>query len=58
VKGQHHIEVRDKNGAVRSAALELKYKGLRILPPIAKQQRYPSLMLTVIRGGSGCSDRF
>jgi len=47
-KGLHHIEVRDKKGNTREAVLELKYRRIRILPPIGKQKRYPSLTLTVL----------
>jgi hypothetical protein len=48
-KGLHHIEVRNQKGDVREAVLELKYKRVRVLPPIAKQKRYPPLELTVIQ---------
>ena len=47
-KGLHHIEVRDKKGDTREAVLELRYRRIRILPPIGKQKRYPSLTLTVL----------
>ena len=47
-KGRHHIEIRDKKGNTREAVLELKYRRIRILPPIGKQKRYPPLTLTVI----------
>jgi len=47
-KGLHRIEVRDKKGDTREAVLELKYRRIRILPPIGKQKRYPPLDLTVI----------
>ena len=47
-KGLHRIEVRDKKGNVSEAVLELKYRRLRVLPPLAKQGRYPALILTVI----------
>jgi hypothetical protein len=48
VKGLHHIEVRDANGQLFKAALEIKFKRIRGLPPIGKQKRYPALELTVI----------
>jgi hypothetical protein len=35
-KGLHRIEVRDKNGDTRKATLELRYRRIRILPPLAK----------------------
>jgi hypothetical protein len=47
-KGLHRIEVRDKRGNTREAVLELKYRRIRVLPPIGKQKRYPPLELTVI----------
>lgn len=47
-KGLHRIEVRDKKGNTREAVLELKYRRIRILPPVGKQKRYPPLTLTVI----------
>ena len=48
VKGQHRIETRDNNGDPSEAVLEIKYRRIRILPPIGKQKRYPALTLTVI----------
>jgi len=54
VKGLHRIEVRDDKGNVSEAALEIKYRRLRMLPPIGKQKEYPELVLTVIHTeGSG-----
>lgn len=46
--GQHIIEVRDDAGEVVKVALEIRFKRIRVLPPIGKQKRYPSLDLTVI----------
>jgi hypothetical protein len=48
VKGLHRIEVRDSNGDPDQAILEIRYRKIRVLPPIGKQQRYPALTLTVI----------
>jgi len=48
VKGLHRIEVRDNNGDPDEAVLELRYRRIRVLPPIGKQKRYPALTLTVI----------
>lgn len=48
VKGQHRIEVRDSKGDPDHAVLEIRYRRLRVLPPVGKQQRYPALILTVI----------
>jgi len=48
VKGLHRIGVRDSNGDPDEAVLEIRYRKIRVLPPIGKQKRYPSLTLTVI----------
>jgi hypothetical protein len=48
VKGLHRIEVRDNNGDPDEAVLEIRYRRIRVLPPIGKQKRYPALSLTVI----------
>ncbi len=48
VKGLHRIEVRDSNGDPGEAILEIRYRKIRVLPPIGKQKRYPALTLTVI----------
>jgi hypothetical protein len=48
VKGLHRIDVRDSNGDSDEAVLEIRYRKIRVLPPIGKQKRYPALTLTVI----------
>ncbi|WP_354130043.1 IS4 family transposase [Bradyrhizobium sp. RT3b] len=48
VKGRHCIHVRNNNGDPDEAVLEIRYRKLRVLPPIGKQKRYPALILTVI----------
>jgi hypothetical protein len=48
VKGLHRMEVRDSNGDPDEAILEIRYRKVRVLPPIGKQKRYPALTLTVI----------
>ncbi len=48
VKGLHRIETRDEHGNVCCATLELKYRRIRVLPPIGKQKQYPALELVVI----------
>jgi hypothetical protein len=48
VKGQHRIKVRDNNGDQDEAVLDIKYRRIKVLPPVGKQKRYPSLVLTVI----------
>jgi hypothetical protein len=47
-KGLHRIEVRDNNGDLAEAVLELKYRRVHVLPPLGKQKHYPALTLTVI----------
>jgi len=49
VRGLHAVEVRDGEGRVGTATLELRYRRIRVLPPIGKQKRYPSLELTLIQ---------
>jgi hypothetical protein len=48
VRGLHRIEVRDRKGDVSEVTLEIKYRCIRVLPPIGKQNRYPALTSTVI----------
>ncbi|MDA9483366.1 transposase [Bradyrhizobium sp. CCBAU 11445] len=48
VKGLHRIEVRDSNGDPDQAILEIRFRKIRVLPPIGKQKRYPALTLTVV----------
>ena len=48
VQGHHRVEVRDKKGGVSQALVELRYRRIRVLAPVAKQKRYPPLMLTVL----------
>jgi transposase-like protein len=48
VKGLHRIAVRDNNGDPDRTVLEIRYRKIRVLPPIGKQRRYPALTLTVI----------
>lgn len=48
VQGLHRIEVRNKKGEVSEAVLEIRYRRIRVLPPIGKQKLYPELTLTVL----------
>ena len=48
VKGLHRIDVRDNNDGPGEAVLEVRYRRIRVQPPIGKQKRYPALTLTVI----------
>lgn len=49
VQGVHKVEVRNKKSEVSEAVLELRYRRIRVLPPINKQKRYPALTLTVLQ---------
>src|SRR4051795_10322827 len=49
VQGVHEVEVRNSKGRVETATVEIKYRRVRVLPPIGKQKRYPALRLTVIQ---------
>lgn len=48
LKGVHRIEVRNGKGRIETALLELRYRRIRVLPPVGKQNRYPALSLTVL----------
>ena len=48
-KGLHRVEVSDRHGAASVAVLELKFRRIRVRPPIGKQSRYPELELTVLQ---------
>jgi hypothetical protein len=48
LQGLHRIEVRDRRGNISEATLELKFRRIRVLPPIGKQSKYPELELTVL----------
>jgi hypothetical protein len=48
ISGLHEIEVRDSNGKPETVLVEIKFRRIRVLPPIGKQKRYPALDLTVL----------
>jgi hypothetical protein len=48
VKGLHRIEVRDRDGNPSEAVLELKYRRMQVLAPLAKAKDYGPLQLTVL----------
>jgi hypothetical protein len=48
VKGLYRIDIRDHNGDPDEAVLEIRYRKIRVLPPIGKQKRYPELTLMVL----------
>jgi hypothetical protein len=47
-KGLHRVEVQDRKGKPCTALLELKYRRVRVLPPLYKQRGFPPLELTVL----------
>ena len=48
VRGLHRIEVREQQGNRSQATLQIRYRRIRVLPPIGKQKQYPELTLTAI----------
>ena len=48
VRGLHRIIVRDKDGEASEAVLELRYRRMLVLAPVAKQGDYGPLELTMI----------
>lgn len=48
VKGLHRVQTSDQKGNVVDIVLEIRYRRIKVLPPIGKQSRYPALSLTVI----------
>lgn len=48
VMGTHCVVVRDREGRVSKARLQIRVGRMTVLPPIGKQNRYPTLSLTVI----------
>ena len=57
VKKRHRIEVRDDSGNLDQALLEIRYRKIRVLPPIGKWKRYPPLVLTVIHADEAGTPR-
>jgi hypothetical protein len=48
VQGLQRVQVRDEKGDLSKAVLEIKYRCIRVLPPIGKHKQYPELLLTII----------
>ncbi|MEF2554600.1 IS4 family transposase [Aurantimonas sp. A2-1-M11] len=46
--GEHAIDVRTDGDTVERITFDIRYKRIRVCPPIGKQKRYPCLDLTVI----------
>jgi len=47
-KALHRVDVRDSNGDPDEAVLEIRYRKIRVLPPIGKAETLPALTLTMI----------
>lgn len=48
VKGLRRVQTSDQNGNIVDVVLEVRYRHIKVRPPIGKQSRYPVLSLTVI----------
>lgn len=57
IKKRHLIDVRDNNGDPDQAFLEIRYRKIRVLPPIGKWKRYSPLELTVIHAEEAATPR-
>jgi hypothetical protein len=56
VSGRHPVEVRDSKGNLGTATVEIRYRRIRVLPPIGKQKRYPALpSLRPMRQSKNCA---
>jgi hypothetical protein len=48
VRGLHRVQVRNKQGELSTAVLEIRCRRMVVRPPIGKQKDYPELILTAI----------
>ena len=48
VRGRHRVAVRDDKGRPGIAQVEVTYRRMTVRPPIGKQKRYPTLVLTLL----------
>ena len=48
VQGTHRVKVRDRHGRPSEAVLELRYRRVLLLPPVAKQKQYRPVEVTAI----------
>ncbi len=48
VAGHTQVEICDSKGRVDTATVVIRYRSIRVLPPIGKQKRYPALTITVL----------
>src|SRR5258708_29325138 len=47
-RGLHRLDAENKRGERSEAIVEIRYRRIKVLPPVAKQKLYPALELTVI----------
>ena len=48
IRGTHEVEVRDDQGAVSTATVQLRFCRVTVHPPVSKRKRYGPLSLSVI----------
>jgi len=48
LKGLQRVQTSDQKGNVVDVVLKIRYRRIKVLPPIGKQSRYPALSLPVI----------
>ena len=48
VQGLHRVAVRDDKGKPGTAQVEVSYRRMTVRPPVGKQKRYPTLVLTLL----------
>jgi Transposase DNA-binding/Transposase Tn5 dimerisation domain len=48
IKGLHRIELRNDKGEISEVTLELRYRRMKLRPPVGKQDKYAEQVLTVI----------
>ena len=48
LRGLHSLQIRNRQGELTTAVLELRFCRMVVRPPISKQKDYPELVLTVI----------
>ena len=44
LKGLHRVQTSDQKGNVADVVLEIRYRRIKVLPPIGKQSRYPFMV--------------
>ena len=53
IRGNHVVEVRDDQGQITAARVDIRFCQMTIHPPIGKQRRYPTLELTALYADAG-----